>query len=51
MNHSKNFEKIKKWYDSGLWSKEQVYKAVEKGQITLDEYKEIVGETINLDIL
>ena len=47
MNHSKNFEKIKKWYDSGLWSKEQVKKAVVKGQITAAEYQEITGEPYN----
>ena len=44
MGHSKNFEKIKKWYDQGLWSKEQVKKAVAKGQITPAEYEEITGE-------
>ena len=44
MGHSKNFEKIKKWYDNGLWTKEQVHKAVEKGQITASEYQEITGE-------
>ena len=41
--HSKMFEKIKKWYDLGLWTKEQVHQAVEKGLITEEEYKEIVG--------
>lgn len=45
--HSKNFEKIKKWYDQGLWTKEQVHKAVEKGQITPAEYQEIVEENYN----
>ena len=44
MNHSKNFEKIKKWYDQGLWSKDKVAQAVVKGQITPEEYEEIVGE-------
>lgn len=42
--NSKFFEKIKKWYDQGLWTKEQVHKAVEKGLITEAEYLEIVGE-------
>lgn len=41
--HSKNFEKIKMFYDKGLWSKEQVHQAVEKGLITEEEYIEIVG--------
>lgn len=36
-------EKIKKWYDWGLWTKEQVYNAVPK-MITPEEYEDIVGE-------
>ena len=36
-------EKIKKWYELGLWTKEQVYKAVPK-LITPEDYKEITGE-------
>ncbi len=42
--HSKMFEKIKFYYDKGLWTKEMVYQAVEKGLITQDEYLEIIGE-------
>ena len=42
--HSKNYEKIKKWYDQGLWTKQQVAQAVVKGQITVAEYEEITGE-------
>lgn len=41
---SRMFNKIKSWYDHGLWSKEQVRNAVEKGQITEEEYKIITGE-------
>ena len=41
--HSKMFEKIKMFYDKGLWSKEQVHQVVEKGLITEEEYIEIVG--------
>lgn len=44
MGHSKDFEKIKGYYDRGLWSKERVYKMVGKGYITPEEYEEIVGE-------
>ena len=40
---SKNFEKVKNFYDSGVWSKERVYNAVGKW-ITADEYKIITGE-------
>lgn len=43
--HSKNFEKIKNYYDKGLWTKEQVYNVVgKKNGITTEEYEEITGE-------
>ena len=38
------FEKIKTYYDSGLWSKERVRNMVVKGIMTAEEYKEIVKE-------
>ena len=37
------FEKIKKWYDLGLWTKEMVHNAVPK-LITPEQYEEITGE-------
>lgn len=37
------FEKIKLYYDRGLWSKERVYNVVGK-VITAEEYEEITGE-------
>ena len=43
MNHSKNFDKVKYYYDHGNWSKERVREAVGKW-ITEEEYREIVGE-------
>ena len=39
------FEKIKRFYDLGLWTKDMVRNAVVKGLITPEEYKEITGET------
>ena len=42
--HSRMFEKIKSWYESGIWSKEWVRNAVVKGKITAEEYQEITGE-------
>lgn len=42
--HSKMFEKIKRYYDDGRWSKAWVADAVKKGKITAEEYKEITGE-------
>lgn len=44
MEHSKNFEKVKKYYDDGKWDKVKVKNAVFKW-ITPDEYEEITGET------
>lgn len=41
--HSKNFGKVKVYYDNGLWNKQRVYNAVGKW-ITADEYQEIIGE-------
>lgn len=37
-------EKIKRWYEQGLWTAEMVQNAVVKGKLTEDEYREIVGE-------
>ena len=36
------FEKIRKWYYMGLWTAEQVEKAVEKGVITEEQAAEIL---------
>lgn len=38
------FEKIKKWYETGMWTKKMVYNAVVKGKITAEEYEIITGE-------
>lgn len=49
--HSKNFDKIKTYYENGVnnkrpaWSKEMVYNVVGKELgITESEYEEITGE-------
>lgn len=48
--HSPRFEEIKGYYDTGLWSKKAVRKAVDKGWLwykpdkNIDEYKDITGE-------
>lgn len=39
--HSKNFEKIKVYYDGGYWNDARVKNAVTKGWITESEYAEI----------
>ena len=41
---SKMYEKIKSYYDTGLWSKERVRNMVVKGVITEDEFSSIVGK-------
>lgn len=41
---SKMYEKIKAYYDSGLWNKTRVYNMVDKGVITEEEYQLITGE-------
>lgn len=41
---SPKFEKVKSYYDAGLWSKTRVRNAVVKGWITPDEYRIITGE-------
>lgn len=40
---SKNYGRVKAWYDFGMWSKARVHAAVGKW-ITKDEYKQITGE-------
>lgn len=41
--HSKNFQKVKDYYDKGLWNKNRVFNAIGRW-ITNEEYIEIVGE-------
>nr|WP_317402619.1 XkdX family protein [uncultured Gemmiger sp.] len=37
------YEKIKKWYLQGLWKKEQVRQAVEKGLLTESQFEKILA--------
>lgn len=37
-------DKIKRWYEHGLWSAQMVHDAVDKGIITEQEYRDIVRE-------
>ena len=41
---SNMYEKIKSYYDTGLWSVERVKNMVIKGIITKEEYASIVGK-------
>lgn len=40
-----SFERVKYYYEAGLWSKPMVKMAVRKGVITKAEYQEITGES------
>ena len=44
MKYSPKYEKVKRYFDKGLWTKEMVHNAVIKGWITAEEYEMIVGE-------
>lgn len=44
MNHSKNFEKYKNYYERGLWTKEMLRNVMLKGKITEEEFEKIIGE-------
>ena len=37
------YEKIKRWYEIGVWSLLKVRAAVKAGKITPEQYKEITG--------
>ena len=38
------YEKIRKWYQQGLWTEKMVQNAVAKGVLTPEQYREITGE-------
>lgn len=42
MEHSKNYDKVKTYYDRGMWSEDRVHAAVGKW-ITEEECTEIIG--------
>ena len=44
---SKMYEKVKSYYDTGLWSEERVRNMVIKGIITEEEFYDITGEFYN----
>ena len=41
------FERIKTWYEKGMWTKRMERDAVRKGKITPQQYEEITGEVYN----
>lgn len=44
MAHSAKFKKVKKYYDDGFWTIDQVRNAVIKHWITAAEFTEITGQ-------
>lgn len=38
------YEKIKKWYEQGLWKADQVLQAVEKGVLTQEQCQAILAD-------
>lgn len=44
MEHSRLFNTVKRYYNSGIYSKDDVKKFVVAGKITAQEYVEITGE-------
>lgn len=43
VEHSKKFEKVKKFFDEGFWTAKMCHNAVDKEWITEAEYTEITG--------
>ena len=39
------YEKIKRWYEMGVWNESRVRDAVAKGKITAEQFKAITGKT------
>ena len=46
---SKTYEKIKEYYNAGLWSEGRVRNMIIKGIITEEEFYEITGKFYNED--
>lgn len=44
MEHSPKYEKVKEYFNKGLWNEEMVRNAVVKGWITKEEYYLITNE-------
>ena len=42
---SEKFETVKKYFDTGMWTEQQVKNAVVKEWITAKEFKTITGKT------
>ena len=47
MTHSNNYEKVKRFYLTNMWSVSRVRDAVAKNWISEEEFEEITGEVYN----
>lgn len=47
MEHSRNFEKVSRYYSLGVWSEQMLKNAVDKGWITAEEYAEITKKELS----
>lgn len=45
MERSKNYDKVKLWYNMKMWNETRVRNAVEKDWITIAEFEELTGTT------
>ncbi len=44
MEHSKNYNKVKNWFNMKMWNEVRVRNAVTMGWITEEEFTEITGK-------
>ena len=44
MDHSENFEKVKRYFSMKMWNESRVKNAVKMNWITQEEFKEITGK-------
>lgn len=49
MEHSKKYDRVKYWYDNGMWNAARVKNAVIMKWITKDEFEEITGVEYEVD--
>lgn len=50
MEHSKNYEKVLRWYRMGMWNIDRVRNAVKMDWITEEEFEEITGKKYNQEV-
>lgn len=44
MEHSNNYDKVRRWYNMRMWNETRVRNAVRMGWITEEEFTEITGK-------